>query len=685
MVEIEKTLKKINTENKTMDLIGWGLKALGTKLPETTAASDIGDVYVSPSLKQQGVFKAYLPRHIYRPPFGYPRSDNVPLQRQLAKNPYIYSIKKSIKDEIACCEYDIKFREDSERKDDEKLEQVRKQIINHFRNPNKNKESWATLRRKFVEDVLEVDAGVLVKVFNRMGEYSQLFAYDGGAFLVNPDIHGYMGDRAEFIPPLNTSFQVGQSGPTPEQIQRYDMHYKEQAAYFQYGTATSASIPVPFGRREVVYLKMNPRSDEPYGQSPIALLADIILNLVYGANFSLDYYMNSNMPEGVLQILGAEEEDISKFRRRIEAVQTVQDETTGFARRVGYRVPITSFETKFTPFQLDPKTMQILEQQKWFYTLALACFGIPPNAVGLDQGQGLRTGDGDNQLKYYLRKSAKPIMSELKYKIDNEIIAEWGKDAYENLEYVWEQYDIDEENKKADLSQKYINMGVKTPKMIAEEEGIDFSEVEEYQKQKQEEAMQMQQPQDGEPMQDDESATQEVDTALEDARKRFAEIVGQKAKYIKREGSAGNYKYTYANNKKQDSSKKREEIVDAIGKDFDKMLDDIIARQESGEITEAQGDKEYKKLKEAYDQVLKEIKPSTEKKKTPDYRNWSRSELVEEASKKQKGDLSAYGDSELIEIIKTKSQEPESDLEEQLVNQIQAFSSKVEKALDTIQ
>lgn len=469
-----------------------GLKALGTKLPQETAAQNIGDVYISQSAKDQGILKAYLPRYLYRPPFGYPRSDNVMLQRQLSKNPYIYSITKNLQDEVGYAKWDIKFKEDSERKDDPEIEKLRLRIKHHFQNPNQNKESWSELRKKVVTDLVETDSGVLIKVFNRGGEYSQLFAYDGSSFLVNPDIHGYFGSRAEFIPPLDTSWGVGEERAKPDLIKTYGLIYRDQAAYFQYGTAASASIPIPFGRREVVYIKTNPRTDSPYGRSPISILADIIFNLVYGANFSLDFYMNNNMPEGVLQVLGANPGEIKQIRQRMESTYRVTDEATGFSRRAAYRVPIVPFETKFIPFQMDPKTMQLIEQQKWFYPLCLACFGIPPNAVGLDQGGGLRTGDGDNQLKYYLRKAARPIMENIKYHVDNEIIAEFGKDAYENLEYTWCDYDVNDEIKKQELYQKQIANGIMTPKMIADKEGINYSEVEEFQDKQKEKQMQEQ-------------------------------------------------------------------------------------------------------------------------------------------------------------------------------------------------
>lgn len=469
-------------------------------LASPTSNQDVGDIYLSTSLKEQGIFKAYTPKYLYRPPFGYPRTDNTPLQRQLAKNGYVFSIVKKIMDEVSLAEFDIIYREDAEKRD--QMDDTISEIKDFFRNPNQNKESFMDLRKKATQDILEIDSGVWVKVFSIGGKFQQLFAYDGASFLLNPDIHGYLGNRADYIPPMDTSWQIGGSGNPGmigqigiDVIQQYTLTYAEQAAYFQYGTESSASIPVPFGRREVMYMMQNPRTDQPYGRSPIAILADIITTLVYGSMYNLDFFMNSNMPEGIVTLLGANEPEIKAFRRRIEKNFIVQDPNTGWNRKVAYRLPITQFEAKLTPFQLDPQTMQILEQQEWFYKIVLACFGIPPNAMGVEGGDGLKTGDGNNQLKYFMRQAARPVLALMKYKIDMEIISEWGEDAFKNLEFTWPDYDIDTEIKKFALYETKIRMGVMSPEMVAEEEGIDFTKVAEYQEQKKEEDMAMMQAQ----------------------------------------------------------------------------------------------------------------------------------------------------------------------------------------------
>ena len=327
--------------------------------------------------RNTGLFKSYIPGFLYKPPFGYPRNENLGLIRQMAKNPYIYSIIKSITDAVASSEWEIVSKKgiDNTPEISAKIEE----ITQFFDNPNGNMESFSDILRALTRDILELDSGVLVKVFNNQRQLVQVFARDGASFLKNPNIYGYIGDRADVIEP-NSDMSLGNMDDQ-EAIHFYELNYKDQAAYFQYGW-TSQSMPIPFGRNEVVYIMQNPKSDSIYGQSPVAILTDVILTLVYGSQYNLDFYMNNNMPEGIMSIVGASENELKSFKQRFESQFRKQDEITGFWRKIGFKFPFTNRQAEFIPFQLDPKTMQVIEQQTWFTKIAWSCFGTTAEEMG---------------------------------------------------------------------------------------------------------------------------------------------------------------------------------------------------------------------------------------------------------------------------------------------------------------
>lgn len=343
--------------------------------------------------RQEGVFKTYIPGFLYKPPFGYPRAENLPLIRQMARNPYVYSIIKSITDAIATADWDIVKKENIDYDVDEQIEKVKQ----FFLNPNGNMESFSDILRAVTRDILEIDSGVIVKVFNPSGELVQIFARDGGSFLKNPNIYGYIGDRDDYVAPVS-DMELANLSET-DRIHFYELNYRESAAYFQYGF-TSQSMPIPFGKNEIVYIMQNPRTDSIYGQSPVAILTDIILTLVYGSQYNLDFYMNNNMPEGIMSIPGASPEELKAFKNRFESQFRKKDEITGFWRKIGFKFPFTNREASFIPFQLDPKTMQVIEQQTWFTKIAWSAFGLTADEMGFCYSEDTRvlTNSG---LKYH--------------------------------------------------------------------------------------------------------------------------------------------------------------------------------------------------------------------------------------------------------------------------------------------
>lgn len=538
-------------------------REFGTKADANPVSlQETGDVYQTTTGKDDGIFKSYIPNFLYKPPFGYPRKENIPLIRQLSRNPYIFSVVKTLADEVASTGWDIVLKEGKEMTP--ALEKMRDELRAFFNNPNANNESFSYLLRAAVKDILEVDAGLWIKVFNKKGEFKQLFARDGGTFLKNPDIYGYMGERAEFVAPLSVNYTEGHIDPaSPDwqtNLEHYSMTYKDIAAYYQYGW-TAASLPVPFGRREVVYMMNNPQTSSVYGISPVQILADVILTLIYGSYYNLDFYQNNNMPEGIISVIDGNQESITAFRERMDKVVKKVDEGTGFLRKVGFRIPITNKKAEFTPFQLTPQVMEILPQQEWFTKIVWMCFGVTADEMGFTENSNRAT--ADSQIAVSKRKAVKPLLQLIKYNIDKSILPEWGEEVFDNLEFQWEKYDIEEETKKYELYEKQINMGVMTPEMIADEEGIDYERIKAHK---------------------DEQHERDVEKASAQAN-RFQQNIGQDKKEnsndkeepttLQEEMKAEAYENDLEEELVKQIKKRSKQLTDAIGREQNPELDKI--------------------------------------------------------------------------------------------------------------
>jgi len=464
--------------------------------------------------KDDGIFKAYIPNFLYKPPFGMPRRVNTPQLKELAKNPYVFSVIKTLCDEATSIDWEIKTKEEFSVEDEtEKKENADgteggedidgevkdytediKRVTQFFNNPNGNEESFNHLLRQVITDICEVDSGVFIKVFNMEGEFKQLFARDGSLFLKNPDIYGYIGDRRDFVAPLPDGFSgvAMDVGGTPTKTQQqimkqYALLYKEDAAYFQYGW-TAGSMPVPFGKREICYIMQNPRGDSIYGRSPIEVLMNTILNLIYGIDFNLDYFTNNNMPSGAIQLIGAQQAQIAQFRENFENNFKFTD-VFGKARKKFFKFPIASSEVKFTPFQLNAQEMDIIAQQQWFTKILWMSFGVNADEMGFTETSNKSV--GSEQIKTFKRKAIKPLLDVIAYHINTQIMPEFfakpvvgqvgelPKFRDVPLEFTFDMYDIDEDIKDLSKFKQEIDMGLKTSEMVAKERGVNLNELEE--------------------------------------------------------------------------------------------------------------------------------------------------------------------------------------------------------------
>lgn len=428
----------------------------------------------------EGIFKAYIPNFLYKPPYGYPRYTDVQLIKNLSKNPYVFSVIKTLCDEATSIDWDIRVKEEFNEDNNENYEEDIKRIKRFFRNPNGNYESFEQILRGVLTSIFTLDSGVIVKVFDAEMNMKQIFCRDGSLFLKNPDIFGYLGDRADFVPPLNplfqdltTNFAVPHVDNKELLMQQYDTVYRQKAAYFQYGW-TAGSMPVPFGKREIVYVMHNPQPDSIYGLSPVEVLADIIMSLVYGSQYNLDFYTNNNMPDGVIQLLGADQQKIQQFRQNFDSKFKFLDAQTNKVRKKFFTYPITSVPVQFTPFMLKPADIELIAQQEWFTKVLWMSFGVNASEMGFTDT--VNKASSEEQGKIYKRKALRPILKTLKYFIDCQIMPEfYNKNGaipdFSDipLEFVFEDYDFDEDQQKHNLLEQELRMGIKTPDMVAKE------------------------------------------------------------------------------------------------------------------------------------------------------------------------------------------------------------------------
>jgi len=441
------------------------------------------------------IFKQTIPEYLYKPPFGFPRNINVPFLRTLSKNPYVQSIIKTIQDEASSTDWNIVPKEGVEMNDEDIKQKLF--IKEFFKNPNDDDESFDQLIKKSVNDFCVLDSPCWVKVYNKFGELLQMRYIDGGTIVKNPDIHGRLGGREDFIFDVpyvniggfaNNGTEFDKANIYQQAVNQFRSQFQERAAYYQFSNTLMTSIPIPFGRKEIMYMMMNPAPDSVYSfTSPMQSSVDIVMSLVFGAKYNLDFYMNSNTPEGIITAVGLSSEATKALQKRLKNSMYTQKDEFGVNRRIGYRMPVTNAnDVKFTPLNFSSKEMEIIAQQEWFTKVLWMCFGVTASEMGFE---GNNKATDENQSKTFARKAIKPMLKTLAFYFNSQIIKELP--GGEKFEFKWNEFDIDEEMKKRSLQKIEIDMGVKTWQMIAEEEGIDISKLKEDKSENQEDEIDM--------------------------------------------------------------------------------------------------------------------------------------------------------------------------------------------------
>jgi len=388
----------------------------------------IGDV----STQREGFDKAIIPEFLYKPMWGYPRLVNIPYLRRLGASPHVSMAKQTIMNEIARLDWEIipkKGMTASEKEIDA--------VTEFFNHPNDNKENLEYLNRKVLNDIFDIDSGVIVKVPDLKGSLAQLYSYDGGSFTKNPDKHGVL---------------------------------PEEGAYWQYGwNMPVGARPIPFGKHEVIYMQQYPRTDSIYSKSPVEILADIIEALLLGNAQYLEAYTNNTIAYGAIQLMGAHDKDIKSFQERWKA-QAIRKDTLDRKRRFFHNLPVTNQEVKFTSFQIPNRDLEILGQQSWFSKIVWACFGVTSSELGFVEDSN-RAVD-INQSKVFHRKAIKPLINLLEWHYTKEIINDPNLGfGLNNLRFNFIEYDLDEEIKKYGLIETKLRNGLTTVNRVLEEEG----------------------------------------------------------------------------------------------------------------------------------------------------------------------------------------------------------------------
>ena len=421
---------------------------------------------------REGQPKAYIPNFFYKPPFGYPRYKDLLYYRKLASSIYVDMCETAIIDEVCSIEWDIVAEDKSGNEVIGKEKEV-EEVKRFFENPNTNPESWETVVRMMLPDLLEINSGIIIKVFNSFGKMVEIVARDGSAFTKNPDVYGMYTNRADLIL-MKDIYDADEESPYRAEtgyplLQGYitsDQAEKE-GAYFQYGFNTGAR-PIPFGKREIVWFEKKLRTDDLYGRSAMEVLAKTVQTLIYAVEHNLEYFSDNSIPPGILGLDGLSTQDLKAFAQQWTESQKKSDDL-GNWKKVFHKLAMVNKIPKFERLGLTNVELELIESQKWWSKMVWACFGMTATELGfVEDAKG--SANQIVQSSIAKKRIIYPLLKIISYYVNTQIIPEFG---FEGIKYKYKIFDVDDETKKWGLYKLRTEAGLKTINEERNSEGLD--------------------------------------------------------------------------------------------------------------------------------------------------------------------------------------------------------------------
>jgi len=286
-----------------------------------------------------------------------------------------------------------------------------------FEHPNDTESSFRTLLELVLDDILIYDAGVIVKNNDRAGNLAEIYTIPG------QDIKIYRNEDRT-IP----------VAPEPAYI------------WEDKGIARAE-----FTNGELLYIMQNPQQNG-YGLSPLEVAAFIITASLYAEQYNIDYFKNSNVPPGVLN-LG---EGVTEDQRRLYQKMWEQ-EIQGRGGQHNLIFTAGSDNIKFIPMRVQSnRDMQMMEYIKWTVGIKAACYGISPQDIGLVSDFHRTTGEVQERLSQ--ARGINTLLNLLASFFNQEIVkCEFG---FKDVKFEWQITDKKESIQQAQIDKLDIDTGV---------------------------------------------------------------------------------------------------------------------------------------------------------------------------------------------------------------------------------
>ena len=272
---------------------------------------------------------------------------------------------------------------------------------------------------QLIEDILVLDAGTVERLEN-----------------LGDDVTGWRPFDAATIELL-----LMPDGSTPK---------PPKPAYQQ---KVQGTVTARLSTDEMYYKRMHPRTNTPYGLSPLETLVVTITTALKLQSWNLAYLTEGNVPEGFVQL----PKDIISSPEQLAEWQSAWDAIFSGDPRFQRKLKFLPEGMKYEPTQ-RPEDMTFERFEKWLLLNTCAVFGVPPQNIGFDFDSNRAI--AETQYEVGKERGLLPLTQFLKELFDEIIQEDMGEEDFEFTFLNLNPTNKLEEAKVADIMIRIGAMGI---------------------------------------------------------------------------------------------------------------------------------------------------------------------------------------------------------------------------------
>lgn len=294
-------------------------------------------------------------------------------------------------------------------------------------NINDNRESFRSVREKFIKDMLVVGRGVdeLVKE-KSLGVLQEVYALKADTIKVKSNKHGTIPEKRAYI----------QKGKNLEETE--------------------------FDKDEIIWGVYREVSGTLYGEKPLDTLANAVASDILRATYNSNFFINGAKAGGIVSLDGMSTSELKKFR------QYWKDNHKGVDK--AHRMVAVNVPVKYVSDTITNQDMEFTEYGRELRMKIFAVYHMQPFVMGIVE-QSMGKINPEQQWQIYKDRALKPILAKEAEYYTKHILHD-GFGLYD-FEIIFEGIDLADAVTQSEIDRMDINSGILTINEVRKRRGLN--------------------------------------------------------------------------------------------------------------------------------------------------------------------------------------------------------------------